>query len=389
MKFTSELPLASTDALNHSQKLINKIREAIELNNGFISFRRYMEMALYEQGLGYYVAGSRKIGQSGDFITAPEISPLFSQCLANKCLSFLSKSKGDILEFGAGSGVMAVDLMLELERESSLPEHYYILDLSPELKQRQQQTIKDCAPHLLPYFTWLDKLPESFKGIILGNEVLDAMPVELFTLQKGKVYQHQVVWKNKQLTEQLNPAPRQLSKTISDLNIDSSSSPYTSEINLNLDGWFKAISDSLSQGIIILIDYGYTASEYYHPDRKKGTLICHYQHHVNEAPLFHPGLQDITANVNFTAVAKSADKAGLQVLAYTTQAAFLASNHLEKVFMRTLDESPNKQYKLAQQVRTLSLPSEMGERFKVITLGKNHEGELDKASVQTDQRHKL
>ncbi len=348
-----------------------------------------MEMALYEQGLGYYVAGSRKIGKSGDFITAPEISPLFSQCLANKCLDVLSKSQGDILELGAGSGMMAVDLMLELELESSLPKHYYILDLSPELKLRQQQTIKKRAPHLLPYFTWLDKLPTSFKGVIIGNEVLDAMPVELFTIQKENIYQHQVVWKNDQLTEQLNPAPKQLSKAVNNLNIESSDSPYTSEINLNLDGWLEALSQCLTQGIIILIDYGYTASEYYHPDRRKGTLICHYQHHVNESPLFHPGLQDITANVNFTAVAESADRAKLQVLAYTTQAAFLASNQLEKFFMRALDKMPKNQYKLAQQVRMLSLPSEMGERFKVITLGKGYTLDLDEASSQADQRYRL
>lgn len=389
MKFTSKLPLPSADALKHSQQLIAKIRTAIDDNNGSISFRNYMEMALYEQGLGYYVAGARKIGRAGDFITAPEISPLFSQCLANKCLSILSKSKGDILELGAGSGIMAVDLMLELEQASSLPTHYYILDLSPELKQRQRETIKKHAPHLLSYFTWLDKLPESFEGVILGNEVLDAMPVELFTIHKERVYQHQVIWHNKQLTEQLNPAPKYLNNIVSNLNIDCTHSPYTSEINLNLDGWLKAISKSLSKGLIILIDYGYTAREYYHPDRKKGTLICHYQHHVNEAPLLYPGLQDITANVNFTAVAESADKAGLQVLAYTTQAAFLAANHLEKFFIRALEESPDNQYKLAQHVRTLSLPSEMGERFKVITLGKGHSNDLDEASSQVDQRHRL
>ncbi|HIO93479.1 MAG TPA: hypothetical protein EYG68_11655 [Leucothrix mucor] len=389
MKFSSKLATPSNDALSHSQKLLDKIREAILQNDGSISFRDYMEMALYEKGLGYYVAGARKIGDTGDFTTAPEISPLFSQCLASKCLSILSKIKGDILELGAGSGIMAVDIMLELERESSLPEHYYILDLSPELKQRQRQTIEKLAPHLLHHFTWLDTLPESFRGVILGNEVLDAMPIELFTLQGGSIYQHQVIWENEQLLEQLNPAPNQLENAVSTLDIDNQNKPYTSEVNLNLDGWFQALSDCLTQGVIILIDYGYTASEYYHPDRNKGTLICHYQHQVNESPLLYSGLQDITANVDFTAVAESADKAGLQILSYSPQAAFLASNNLEKFFIRTLDAFPEKQYKLAQQVRTLSLPSEMGERFKVITLAKDYLYELGEASSQVDQRYRL
>ncbi len=388
MKFTSKLPIPSTEALEHSHKLVSKIQEAIQQNNGSISFRTYMEMALYEKNLGYYVAGSRKIGESGDFTTAPEISPLFSQCLANRCLEILQEKQSNILELGAGSGIMAVELMLELERELCLPEHYFILDLSPELKQRQKKTIEQLAPHLLHHFIWLDKLPESFKGVILANEVLDAMPIELFTIHNSNIYQHQVAWKEDQLVEQLNPAPEQLSRLIANLNINSNS-PYTSEINLNLHGWFKGISEALSQGIIILVDYGYTAKEYYHLDRNKGTLICHYQHRVNELPLLYPGLQDITASVNFTAVAESADKADLQVVAYTTQAAFLASNNLEKFFIRRLEELPEEQYKLAQEVRTLSLPSEMGERFKVIILGKGVNGELDPASAQIDQRYKL
>lgn len=388
MKFSSELPKPSDDALQHSQKLQRKIRDAINNNNGFISFRRYMEMALYEQGLGYYVAGARKIGQSGDFITAPEISPLFSQCLASQCQQVLSKIKGNILELGAGSGLMAVHIMLELERQSSLPDSYYILDVSPELKQRQKETFQQLAPHLLPYIIWLDKLPKSFKGVILGNEVLDAMPVNVFTLHNKTLFEHQVIWQDQQFFEQLNPAKEALTTAVDNLKLQPMETPYTSEINLNIEGWMQALADCLSKGVIILIDYGYTASEYYHPDRNKGTLICHYQHHVNESPLLYPGLQDITANVDFTAVAYAADKSGLDVAGFTSQAAFLAGNQLEMFFMRSLDESPEQQYELAQQVRLLSLPSEMGERFKVIAVSKDYSHPLDGFSI-VDQRYRL
>jgi SAM-dependent MidA family methyltransferase len=388
MKFTTKLPTPSNDALQHSQQLQHKIRDVIKSNNGAISFRHYMEMALYQQGLGYYVAGARKIGKAGDFITAPEISPLFSQCLANQCQQILWQTKGDILELGAGSGVMAAHILLELDKQSSLPKHYYILDLSPELKQRQKQTLQDLAPHLLPHVTWLDKLPTSFKGVIVGNEMMDAMPVNVFTLHKEKQFEHQVIWQQGELVEQLNPASSQLSDAIAHLNLPPMETPYTSEINLNLTGWFEALARCLTQGVALLIDYGYTASEYYHADRTKGTLICHYQHHVNEAPLLYPGLQDITANVDFTAVADSADKAGFNVAGFTSQAAFLASNQLEALFMRTLDESPEKQYELAQQIRLLSLPSEMGERFKVIALSKDYAFNLDGFSL-LDQRYRL
>ncbi len=388
MKFTQKLPTPSSDALQHSQKLQDKIREAINKNNGAISFRSYMQMALYEQGLGYYVAGARKIGAKGDFITAPEISPLFSQCLANQCQQILTENQGDILELGAGSGLMALEIMLELERQSVLPKSYYILDLSPELKQRQKETFQQLAPHLLARIIWLDQLPESFTGVIIGNEVLDAMPVDVFTQHKEKLFEHQVIWQDGQLIEQLNPASDELIHAVAHLHLNRLPTPYTSEINLNLQGWFRALADCLTQGVVLLIDYGYTASEYYHPDRNKGTLICHYQHHVNESPLAYPGLQDITANVDFTAVADAADNAGFKVAGFTSQASFLAANQLETFFMRTLDKAPEKQYQLAQQVRLLTLPAEMGERFKVIALSKNHTLTLEGFAL-LDQRYRL
>ncbi len=382
------LPEPSADALTHSQKLVERIRDEIIAKGGSITFRRYMEMALYEPSLGYYVAGTHKIGEQGDFITAPEVSPLFSHCIAQQCKEVLSETQGDLLELGAGTGIMATDILLSLEDDDCLPQHYYILDLSPDLKQRQKETIEARAPHLLKHVTWLSQLPESFNGIILGNEVLDAMPIDVFTQQNNDVFKHHVIWDDGKLCEQLQKADDDFSKIVLALNIPTEATPYTSEINPNLSGWFDSISQCLEKGVILLADYGYPRKEYYFHERNKGTLICHYQHLVNEAPLHHVGLQDITASVDFTAVAEAADSADLTVAGFTSQATFLSNSGLESVFMKALNNTPDDQYALAQQVRTLSLPAEMGERFKFIALSKKYEKPLSGFST-LDQRIRL
>ncbi len=393
---SQSLPEPSLDALQHSQKLVERIRDEIE-KSGSITFRRYMEMALYEPSLGYYVAGTHKIGEQGDFITAPEVSPLFSQCIAQQCkevLQEITSDDGAILELGAGTGIMATDILLALESEKCLPKCYYILDLSPDLKQRQKETIEKRAPHLLDHVTWLSQLPESFTGIILGNEVLDAMPVDVFTQHDEVVYEHHVIWEDGKLCEQLQTADDEFTAKVLALNIPHEATPYTSEINPNLSGWFKTLAACLQQGVILLADYGYPRKEYYFEERNKGTLICHYQHLVNEAPLYYAGLQDITASVDFTAVAEAADDADLTVAGFTSQSAFLANCDLETLFMKALEEKNTEnrneeyQYKLAQQVRTLSLPAEMGERFKFIALSKNYERPL-KGFSSLDQRVRL
>ncbi len=402
MNHTQSLPEPSPDALSHSEKLVSVIREEIQsAETQSISFRRYMEMALYQPKLGYYVAGSHKIGKHGDFITAPEISSLFSQCVANQCAQILQKvasgcglSNGCILELGAGSGKMASDILLELEQQQQLPESYYILDLSPDLIKRQQDTIQKNAAHLFNKVEWITSLPQDFVGIVLGNEVLDAMPVDVFTQNGNDIYEHHVIWENEKLVEQLKPAKPKLREQVLDLKLNTEK-PYTSEINPNINAWLKNLTESIEKGLILLIDYGYTKDEYYLPERNKGTLICHYQHLVNESPLFYPGLQDITANVDFTAVAEAADANGLQVAGFTSQLHFLTNTGLENYFLKKL-ESKNEnikeyQYQLAQQVRTLSLPSEMGERFKCIALSKG----LDESNTQLlgfenfDQRFRL
>jgi SAM-dependent MidA family methyltransferase len=372
MRFTDTLPTPSAEALAHSGQLAERIRLAIADNGGSIPFREFMRMALYEPGLGYYVAGLRKIGKEGDFITAPEISPLFSYCLANQCAQVLTGlGGGDILELGAGSGIMAADMLQRLEEVGCLPEHYRILDVSPELRDRQRQTLQAKVPHLLDRIEWLDALPANpMRGVIVGNEVLDAMPVELFTLVAGKrVIRHVGVEGNQ-------------------FGLVEVGGEYTSEFNPALPGWMSSMADVLEAGVLLLVDYGYEHKDYYHPDRTQGTLICHYQHRVHDNPLLYPGLQDITASVDFTAVADAGLDAGLELAGYTTQSAFLVNSGLEPLFIQALQTNPAKQYPLAQQVRTLSLPSEMGDRFKVIALCKGFTPELQGFRLG-DQRHRL
>ena len=387
MNHSQSLPEPSSDALNHSNKLAKVIRDEIASSETqSITFRRYMEMALYQPKMGYYVAGSFKIGKEGDFTTAPEISPLFSRCIANQCAEVLIKIRSSrkdevqacILELGAGSGAMASEILLVLEQQNQLPERYYIIDISPDLIFRQQQTLQQRAPHLIDLVEWVSKLPSNFVGVVLGNEVLDAMPVDVFTQHGNTIYEHHVVCEEETLAEQLRPAKEQLQQRVSQLNIQSDA-PYTSELNPNLKGWMQSLSQCLDQGVILLIDYGYPNSEYYLSERNKGTLICHYQHLVNTAPLMYPGLQDITANVDFTAVAEEADNSGFHVAGFTSQAHFLSNAGLEKYFMQALEDDKNNeqnQYQLAQQIRTLSMPSEMGERFKCIGLSKKYDQSL-------------
>ena len=295
---------------------------------------------------------------------------------------------GGILELGAGSGIMATDILRTLEQQNKLPDTYFILDLSPDLKHRQRETLQKHVPHLLNRVQWLSALPQNFDGMIIGNEVLDAMPVDVFTQHKQTVYEHHIIWENGQLCEQLQAADPALKDAVFSLNIPDEATPYTSEINPNLNGWFDAIANSLQTGALLLIDYGYPRSEYYLHERNKGTLICHYQHRVHEAPLLYPGLQDITASVDFSAVTECAQHAGLSLAGFTSQAAFLANNAIEHYFMQALADNPDKQYKLAQEVRTLSLPSEMGERFKVIGFTKNMDMDLS-GFHQMDQRYRL
>lgn len=337
-------------------------------------FVRFMQQALYAPGLGYYSSGQQKFGKKGDFITAPELSPLFSQCVARQCFQVLSSLTSPIiLEFGAGSGVMAVDILLMLENLNVLPEAYWILELSVELQQRQMHLFKERAPHLLPKVKWLSTLPDSsFEGIILANEVLDAMPVHKFRMQ-NTLEEAYVAVKEKAFIWHWDQPSDSLKKAIEQLDVDFTNG-YESEINPFMEGWIKSLSACLSRGLILLIDYGFPRREYYHPDRSMGTIMCHYQHRAHSNPLLSVGLQDITAHVDFTAVAESAVNNDLDVEGYTHQAAFLIDCGITDLLQNAKDDI--EQFNWNNQVKQLTLPSEMGELFKVVALTKEFEEEL-------------
>ena len=352
--------------LAHSQQLI----QTMTCQTQQFSFVEFMQRALYTPGLGYYSGGLQKLGKTGDFVTAPEISPLFSQCIANQCEQVLQQlENGVILEFGAGSGIMAADILKHLAQLQRLPQQYYILEISAELAQRQQNTLrKQLTDELFAKVQWLTSLPEEpMQAVILANEVLDAMPVHKFKVEENYVAEFYVNYRDEQFEWQLLPTSNiLLQTTVNHLNLPVG---YVSEVNLLLEPWIKTIADSLEKGLILLIDYGFLRSEYFHPQRNEGTLMCHYQHHTHPDPLILVGLQDITAHVDFTAVSEAAEKCNLQVAGYTQQANFLlASGLLNNLTQYETQEINAEYFQLAQQVKTLTLPSEMGELFKVMAL---------------------
>ena len=399
---TKTLVEPGEEAKKRSLLLTQSVCSACDNANGWIDFSDFMNIALYEPGLGYYSGGLQKFGQKGDFITAPEVSPLFGQCLANQLsevLQNLKKANNEevfVIEFGAGSGVLAVDILLELEKLACLPEKYLILELSAELKQRQRDTISKKSPHLLQYVQWPDQLPEDVTNtIVIANEVLDAMPVECFkvndTGNANKVESLMIGVENNKLVCRYKPANDHLVEKVITMQQRSEllfSDDYCSEYNPAISGWLSALESKSKNLVILLIDYGYNEKEYYHPDRANGTLMCYYQHQAHDDFFWWPGLQDITAFVNFTDVAYSAVDLALDVSGYTTQAAFLLANGLSELHAEQVTDDVQQQIKLSQQIKTLTLPSEMGDRFKVMVLTKNYDEPLTGFSM-LDLRNRL
>ncbi len=390
------LPEPNETEQAHSEHLRRRIAEAIETAGGWIDFSRYMEMALYEPGLGYYVAGQQKFGAAGDFVTAPEISPLFSRCLARQCAEVLRQqaSVACILELGAGSGVMAAEILLELERLDCLPDHYYILELSAELAERQRQTLQARAPHLVGSVRWLQSLDGlQLHGVILANEVLDAMPVQCFSARGDQVLARGVALQNDGFVWREREADARLQEMVETLRrysgVGNWPDPYHSEFNPNIPGWVAMLAEHLAAGLMLLIDYGYPRSDYYHPQRNQGTLLGHYRQRALEDPFWYPGLQDITASVDFTAVAEAGVEAGLALAGYTTQAWFLLANGLESLFQQALETASEvERLSLSKQIKLLTLPAEMGERFQVIGLSRGME-EAPQGFLLQDYSHKL
>lgn len=383
----SQVPAPDPQALAHSERLLAVIREAIDAGQGKISFAEYMSLALMAPGLGYYSAGSRKFGSAGDFVTAPEISPLFGYSLARQCQQVLNalrrapdlqgKGAADILEVGAGTGAMAVDILQALEAQGTLPAHYFILEPSPELRQRQGERIKRLLPGALATrVQWLTALPTDFRGIILANEVLDVLPVHRFKrvaggLQAARFQEAYVKWDGQQLQWRWDELSSQELAEQLCLRCSHLAEGYQSEINLAQDAWLAGLSACLHSGLILMIDYGYPRHEYYHPQRHMGTLLCHYRHRAHEDALFYPGLQDITAQVDFTAVAEAASGLGLHVAGFNSQGQFLLSCGIHDITAEMSQHADMPQrLRLSQQLKQLTMPGEMGEIFKVMAVSR-------------------
>lgn len=380
MSEATDLPPLSAAETEHSARLVRQIRAEIEAKEGWISFERFMEMALYEPGLGYYSAGAAKFGAGGDFVTAPEVSSLFSRCVATQCAEVLTGlGGGDILELGAGSGIMAADILNELETQGALPGTYRILEVSADLRQRQMATLAARAARHLKRVEWLEAWPGTFRGLALANEVLDALPVHRFRVRGGEINALGVTWQLGRLDWSEIRAPRELARRVRSIEAALGTrlpEGYTSEINLRLEPWLDALAGTLSAGVMLLMDYGLPRTQYYRPERHDGTLLCHFRHRYHADPFRHVGLQDIGAWVDFTAVVEAAVTGRLAVAGFATQAHFLMSLGIERFLSDVADKELVDRLALARQAMLLTLPGEMGERFKVLGLAKGVEPRL-------------
>jgi len=380
------LPAPTPDALAHSQRVVTYLRTLIQGAGGWIPFSRFMEAALYAPGLGYYAAGAMKFGAAGDFVTAPELTPLFGRTLAHAIAPVLAETGGEVLELGAGSGRLAVDVLGELERLGALPARYCILEVSADLRERQQESIARALPQLAGRVQWLDALPDQFSGVILGNEVLDALPVELVHWTEDGPQVRGVVVDGDTFAWQDRPIADPLLRARADAL--ALAPGYLTEINLAADALIASLGNVLERGLILMIDYGFVAAEYYHPQRHMGTLRVHYRHHALDDPFHLPGLCDLTAHVDFSAVARAGMAAGLELAGYTSQAGFLLNSGLTELLMQTPPTDAAAYLPQANAVQRLVSPAEMGELFKVIGFAKGGIAPLA-GFVRGDRRHSL
>ena len=375
-------PLSAEEAA-HSEALAAHIAAEVRAGGGWLSFERFMALALYAPGLGYYSAGSIKIGAAGDFVTAPQMSDLFSRCVAAQCAEVLADG-GDILEFGAGTGRMAVAVLTELAARGRLPHRYAILEVSADLAERQRRCIGALPASLAERVVWLERLPQRpMQGVILANEVLDALPCRRFILEAGMARELGVAFDGGRLVERAAPADAALVQEWARLSAELPeplAEGYVSEICLQAAPWVASAADALQRGMLLLFDYGLPRKHYYHPQRVAGTLRCHYKHRVHDDPYVNLGVQDITAWVEFTRVAESAVAAGLEVAGFATQAAFLLGTGIERLVGEAGDAL--ERARRAGEARRLLLPGEMGEAFKVMALTRQCDAPLPGFGLQ-------
>jgi SAM-dependent MidA family methyltransferase len=382
------LPEPSADALDASHALSRLIAHDIARHGGWISFARYMELALYAPDLGYYSGGAAKLGKDGDFTTAPEMTALFGETLAHAIGELLQQSAPHILEFGAGTGKLAADILGECTASGIVVESYSIVELSGELRARQQQLLAD-----FPQVKWLDAMPAAFSGVAIGNEVLDAMPVSLVVKTENGWRERGVVCNDGVFSFEDKACDPTLVEQIPEA--DALPPGYVTEVHPIATGFMKSLAAMLVAGVeqsgkggaALLIDYGFPAGEYYLDQRSAGTLMCHYRHHSHDDPFYLPGLQDITAHVDFTAMAYAAVRNGLEMVGYMSQAGFLLAAGLANRLLQTSPSDHRQYLPKTNAVQKLTSPAEMGELFKVLVVGKGVE--LPDHFNRADQSHRL
>jgi len=370
----SSLPIPNAEAQAHSQQLAAQIQNQISQRDGWISFADFMQMALYEPQLGYYSGGAKKFGHGGDFVTAPEISPLFAQTLANQAAQVLAETHGSIMELGAGTGRLAADLLLALQDMNQLPEQYCIMEVSAHLRHVQRETLLAVLPaELMQRVVWLDTLPQNFSGMIVGNEVLDAIPVHLIhhtaqgLYERGVTFNGDFSWQDRRLSSgDLFEAADALALP----------QEYLTELCPAAPGLIASLAHVLERGVIIMLDYGFSAREYYHPQRNLGTLMCHYQHYAHTEPLVYVGLQDITAHVDFTSIAHAGVNNGLALAGFCSQAQFLMNCGILDLMSDVSPHDMANYAPLAAAAQKLLSPAEMGDLFKVIAFSKQLDAPL-------------
>ena len=377
MLIPDSLPPLSPAEAGHSERMAGHLRSLISTGGGWLPFSRFMDAALYAPGLGYYMAGQARFGAGGDFVTAPEISPLFARCLATQVAELLARTGGgDIVEFGGGSGVLAAGLLQALAGIDALPRRYHIVEISAPLRARQQERIAQ-LPGLADRVEWLDGPPAAtWQGVVLANEVIDAMPVERFRAAASGCEAIGVIAAGDGFDWQARPADAALASAVAGLGIFLSDG-YVSEWRPMLPAWIKAATETLQKGALVLIDYGLPRSQYYHASRDGGSLCAFYRHRRVEDVFARVGLQDLTAWVDFSAVADAAVASGLKLAGFATQAHFLASLGIDRELAAALEGTNTREaLTLSQGASMLLLPGEMGERFKVMALTRGIEGPL-------------
>ena len=389
----TSLPTPEQKDLQRSSELARQICQEIEASQGTLTFERYMHMCLYTENLGYYTGNRPIFGEQGDFVTSSEKSAFFAKAFVGHLLRLPSQLDNfSIVEIGAGSGRFAAQLLTELAIANISIEQYYIVEKSATLRARQQEYLTAALPAESSLVQWIETLDEPIdNAVVIANEVIDALPVHLITLQKRKIFERCVQWNAENgFSFASIPADKNLTAVLQgileSLSISDAEQSYHTEICLQLHDFVQQIAALVQQGIFFFIDYGYPRAEYYHEQRNMGTLLCHYQNLVHDNPLIWPGLQDISCNVDFTALANAASQSGLELNSYGTQAHFLLASEI----LTNIDNEISEQeyLRISQQLKQLMLPSEMGERFQVMVFTKHMTLNRDQFTTR-DLSHRL